>query len=72
MTKTKIWRVHAEKFAEDLWERMCRNETFDVLCDEELNDEYADDRELFIVLVVDELRETFNVVDELIEEGKEN
>jgi len=65
MMKTKMWKVHAEKFAEDLWERMRRNETFDVLCDDELNDEYADDRRLFIAIVVDELGETFDVSDDV-------
>lgn len=64
MKKTKIWRVHAEKVAEDLWQRMRCNESFDVLCDPELNEEFVADCQEFIRMAVAALGETFEVVED--------
>ena len=62
--KTKVWRVHVEKLAEDLWDRMSRASEFDVLCDPEINIEWEDDRDKFIKMVVAEVSETFDMMED--------
>ena len=62
--KTKVWRVHVEKLAEDLWDRMSRASGFDVLCDPEINIEWEDDRDKFIKMVIAEAGETFDVMED--------
>ena len=61
--RVKVYRSHAEKFAEDLWRSMRRSEAFDVLCDPELNLSFENDEAVFKQLVVEAMAEAFDLVE---------
>jgi len=61
MNKQIIDRSKLEKFVEDLWDRMRGNDQFEVLCNPDINEEYAEDRRTFCAMAMDEAKETFEI-----------